>query len=73
MIELEAFVGDLGRVDIMSDHQQCDVQLLFEAFEKVEYLIGSIRIKVTRRLVGDDDFWVSDDGSGDAHSLLLSA
>lgn len=73
MVELELLIRDPGCFGVMSDHQQCDVQLLFEAFEKVEYLIGSIRIKVTRRLVGDDDFWVSDDGSGDAHSLLLSA
>src|SRR5918994_7305412 len=63
-------VGSIGfRMGDLDDGGACVV----EPFEKLHDLLPLRRVQVSRRLVGEDDRRVGDDGASDAHELLLTA
>ena len=66
-------MSDFGGSGVVSDHQKRHVELFVQSFEQIENLIRSDRVQVAGRLVSDDDFRMSNDGSCDAGSLLLTA
>ena len=47
--------------------------LIVQLAQEVHYLAAVLRIKVSRRLVGEDDFRTGDDGAGNGDTLLLTA
>lgn len=46
--------------------------LLIDCFEKTHDFKSQFRIKIACGLIGQDDFWIVDDGSGNGDSLLFS-
>ena len=45
---------------------------LVEVGQKVHHFLAVLGVQVTRRLVGEDELGVGDDGTGDGHPLLLA-
>ena len=57
----------------MGHHDDGAAVFAVQAVEQFHDLGTHLRVKVARGLVGQEDFRVADDGSGDGHALALSA
>ena len=58
---------------VVGDHNDGPSVVAVESVEDVHDLGAHLGVKVARRLVGQDDFRVADDGPRDGHALTLSA
>ena len=70
--EVDDAVGIAG-VALRVGHHDDGGAFLVEVGEQVHHLAAVLRVEVTRRLVGEDELGVGDDGAGDGHPLLLAA
>ena len=61
-----------GEIGIMSNHNY-GVAFGVEGAEFFHDDVGRAAVKVTGGLVGEDDGWVGDEGSGNGDALLLAA
>ena len=71
--DVDLTVALVGEVLIVRDDNQRDALLLVEAEKQVLDAFASSGIEVTGRLVGEDDFWIIDDGASDTDALFLAA
>ncbi len=65
-------VGVVGDALIVRDEDDGQSVFLVEFPEDVEDFLTRIRVKITRRLVGDQDRAAIDQGAGDRDALLLT-
>ena len=63
----------LRRLRIVRDHHDGLVELFVEPLEQIERLLRVPGVEIARRLVGNQDAGIGDDGAGNGHSLLLTA
>ena len=56
----------------MSDHDD-SVAFLVDGFELLHDNVGGAGVKITSRLIGENDFGVADDSASDSNALLLTA
>lgn len=71
--DCDAFADFLDDFHLMSNHDDCDIQLLIDVFQKLEDGFYSFRIKCACRFIRKQYRGVGYDGSCNADSLLLSA
>ena len=62
-----------GLVLIMCDHDRRDAEALLQAAQFIADLEAKFRVKVGERFVQQQDVRPNGNGSGDSHSLLLTA
>ena len=70
--EVDDAVGVAG-VALGVGHHDDGGAFLMKFGQKVHHLLAVLRIQVTGGLVGEDELGVGDDGTGDGHTLLLTA
>src|SRR6478672_11039417 len=72
-----AHVNDAVRVagdfSLVCDEDDRDVFLAVEFAKHQQDLVAGVRIEVARRLVGEQKWWIVDEGPGDGDALLLAA
>ena len=73
IVQPELFVGDLGGIGIVSDHQESDFELVLETLEQVKDLARGLGVEVTGRFVSNDHFGMGDDCPGNTDTLLLTS
>ena len=58
---------------VVRHHDDGAPVLLVQFVQQFHNLSTHLRVEVARRLVGEEDFGIADDGTGDGHALALSA
>ncbi len=57
--------------DVMGCHHY-SCALLGDILEQSHDVAGGLWVEISRRLIGDDDFRIVEQGTGDGHTLLFS-
>ena len=70
--EADGAGGLLGLRFVVGYHHDGASVLLIQFVEEVHHLSTHLRVEVTGRFVGQDDFRISHDGTGDGHTLALT-
>ncbi len=71
--EVDGALGKTGIALRVSDHDDGGAEGLVEFGEELHHLQTNLGVEVTRWLVGQDEFGVSDYGAGNGDALLLTA
>ena len=71
--ELDDAFGLQRLLFVMRHHHDGATVLLVQLLEQSEDVGTHLRVEVTCRLVGEDDFRIADDGAGDGDTLALTA
>ena len=62
-----------GGFGIVRDHDDGLAEILIELAEQAEDSFGTFGIEVAGGFIGQDDFWLADDGASERHALLFAA
>ncbi len=73
LVQMPQDPGPGGGPGVMGDHDDRLAHLDVEAFHHVQNLSRGGSVQVSRRLIGDEERWIRDNGPGDGHTLLLTA
>lgn len=65
-------VRDLRQILIMSDNDKGLSELITEIKEELMKLCLILRVKTSRRLIGEDDSGIIDEGTGNGDTLFLT-
>lgn len=70
--EIDGAMGNLRVMLVVGNHDDCS-SILVEFSEQAHYFQTVLRVEVTRRLIGKNQLRIEDHGTGNGHSLLLTA
>ena len=57
--------------DVVGRHNDSS-SLLGDVFQQTHDVAGCLWVEIACRLIGDDDFWIIENGAGDGYTLLLT-
>ena len=63
----------MGEVEVVGDEDAGESVVAVEALEEGEDAVGGEGVEVAGGLVGEQEFWAGDEGSGDGKALLLAS
>ena len=72
VLDVDDFVRLVGHTALVS-HDDDGHARLVEVLQDLHYFDGRLAVQCPRRLIGQDDLRLGDEGAGDGHTLLLSA
>src|SRR5574344_1290061 len=70
--ESHGAAGEFCLVFIMGHHYDGAAVFLVQFVQQVHHLSAHFGIQITRRLIGQDDVGIADDGAGDGYTLTLT-
>lgn len=73
VLDMDNFIGLVSNTTLVRHDNDGLVFFLIELLEQFHHLYRGLRIKRAGRLIGEDHTGIGDKGTGNGHTLLLSA
>ena len=73
VVDMDDAAGMTGDIGIVGDQDDCNAVFLIEALEHGEDFLARARVKIARRLIGEKEGRMVDEGTSNRYPLLLTA